>query len=443
MRATRAVWACFVLGLAAAASLVEACATGEIAGLDASCSGTSCNGNDGGNGSDVVTDGGPDGGCASPETACYPPDGGKAACINTKTDSNHCGSCTNACIPQLEACDGGVCMSTCAAPQTLCIPDGGPVDGGDASVGPHCADLQTSQNDCGNCGNTCGVGFTCDAGGCYCPITTGSQAFSYTGSQQTFTVPQCVTSVTITALGAQGANANDKLSTAHTGGKGGTALGTLAVMPGETLYVNVGGQGSASGTGGWNGGATAGTSTVGCSGGPAGGGGGMSDVRQGGTALSNIVIAGAGGGGSGRDYCYGTCQPCGCGGGNGGGGGATGTAGGSAYNCGYGYPGSGVNGGGGGTQTGGGAGGTGDGSGASGTSGTQGSGGGGAAGAYDVAGGGGGGGYYGGGGGGGASSGSGVGGGGGGGGSSYIGGVTAASTTAATQSGNGQVTITW
>ena len=272
-----------------------------------------------------------------------------------------------------------------------------------------------------------------------------TQTFNYTGSQQTFTVPACVTSISIQAKGAMGANSNDRLPSNTTGGLGGIASGNLSVSPGDVLYIYVGGQGNANGNGGFNGGASGGYGNAGssCIGGPAAGGGGASDVRATGSAWSNIVIFGGGRGGSGRDYCNGSCQPCGCGGASGGGGGTTGVNGGAANNCGYGYPGSGINGGYGGSQSSGGAGGTGDGGGPTGSAGGQTAGGVGASGNYDVAGGGGGGGYYGGGGGGSASSGSGVGGGGGGGGSSYTGGVTSGSSTPATWSGDGQVTITY
>lgn len=269
--------------------------------------------------------------------------------------------------------------------------------------------------------------------------------FSYTGAMQTWTVPNCVSSVTITCDGAQGGNSVDRLPSAHTAGLGGTANGTLAVIGGQTLYIFVGGQGPVNGSAGWNGGAAGGAGAAGssCVADFAGSGGDASDVRSGGVALANRVIVAGGGGGSGAAYCNGSCQPCGCGGGSGGGGGATGVNGSCAYNCGYGYPGSCVNEGLGATGLGGGAGGTGDGGGPNGTAGILGGGGAGANGSYDVAGGGGGGGYYGGGGGGGASSGSGVAGGGAGGGSCYLGGVTNSSTTTATWSGNGQITITY
>jgi len=57
----------------------------------------------------------------------------------------------------------GTCTSTCTGGQTLCIPDGGVVDGGPTA---HCADLMTSNNDCGSCFNACMSGWTCTSGTC-------------------------------------------------------------------------------------------------------------------------------------------------------------------------------------------------------------------------------------------------------------------------------------
>ena len=271
------------------------------------------------------------------------------------------------------------------------------------------------------------------------------QTYSYTGSVQTFTVPQCVGTITVDARGGQGANAADVLPNNSSGGLGGRVVGVITVTPGQVLNIYVGGAGNASGAGGYNGGGAGGVASAGsgCNGGSGGGGGGASDIRIGGTALSNRVLVAAGGGGAGRDYCNGSCQPCGCGGSGGGGGGLFGVVGLAANNCNNGYPGSGTNFGAAGTQTAGGTGGPGDNGGTGGSNGTLGNGGAGGGGTYDVAGGGGGGGYYGGGGGGSASSGSGVGGGGGGGGSSYLVGLLSASTTSANNSGNGIIIFSY
>ena len=274
-----------------------------------------------------------------------------------------------------------------------------------------------------------------------------TQTYSYTGSLQTFVVPSCVSQITIDMAGASGANAIDVNPTNSTGGKGGRIMGVLTVTPGQLFNIYIGSAGNATtGAGGYNGGGAGGQASAGssCNGGFAGGGGGASDIRIGGITLLDRVLVAAGGGGAGRDYCNGSCQPCGCGGSGGAGGGLTGINGVAAYNCGFSYPGTGVNGGGGGGSNAGGFAGLLDGTnGPSGNAGTLGVGGSGAGGSYDVAGGGGGGGYYGGGGGGSAGSGSGVAGGGGGGGSSYLGTMTSAVTTPSYQQGNGYLILTY
>jgi hypothetical protein len=234
--------------------------------------------------------------------------------------------------------------------------------------------------------------------------------FTYTGAAQTYTVPAGVTSVVIDAVGPSGAPYGGS-----GGGTGSHIRGTLAVTPGQTLQVNVGGcglessVGTSPGLGGWNGGANGGF-TVGAGTGNAGnGGGGMSDVRQGGTAWANIVIAAAGGGGAANSYQGG-------GGGSLGGNGSPG--GGTAGNAGLG-----------GTQTAGGA--ATGGSGTTGAAGTAGAGGGGTTDLPNQnAGGGGAAGYYGGSGGG-ATTGTGANAGAGGGGSSWAGACTSTSTVLA------------
>ncbi len=220
----------------------------------------------------------------------------------------------------------------------------------------------------------------------------GPSIYLYTGKVQHYTVPAGTTKVFIKASGSEGRSVgNYTYLDGHTvtggaGGKGGFASGYRAVTPGEILNVYVG-------AGTYNSGA--------------------SDVRIGGTGLSNrVIVAGAGGdGGYGwhvnNDY-YPDFYP---GGGGGAGGGYNGGAGGGngPYNSG---------GGGGGGQTAGGAGGYA----------------GGPAGGFGYGGSGAGGGWYGGGGP--------AGGAGGGGGSSYLGGVTGGVTGSGQNIGQGQITIT-
>jgi N-acetylneuraminic acid mutarotase len=122
------------------------------------------------------------------------------------------------------------------------------------------------------------------------PQTT---TLDYTGAQQTYTVPAGVTSVKVTAQGADGGGVGYYGS--DVGGSGSYVESSLSVTPGETLYVQVGGDGSTSN--GYNGGGTSGDGGTGS--GYDYKGGGASDVRQGGTALANRKVVAAGGGGAG------------------------------------------------------------------------------------------------------------------------------------------------
>ena len=221
---------------------------------------------------------------------------------------------------------------------------------------------------------------------------TTTVSFSYTGADQSWTVPAGVTSVGVDVQGAQGGVVY--------GGFGARVQATISTTPGDTLGIYVGGTGTST-AGGFNGGGGPYSS------GGGGGGGGASDIRDGGSGLANrIVVAGGGGGdadGNATSYS----------GTGGAGGGLTGEAG---YGSG---------GGGGGTASSGGANG-----GDYATDGSLGTGGNGG----DVGGGGGGGGYYGGGG----------GSAGGGGGSSYAeSGASSVVMTQGYESGNGQIIITY
>ena len=121
---------------------------------------------------------------------------------------------------------------------------------------------------------------------------TVAQTFTYTGAVQQFTVPPCVGSMTILAMGASGGTGG---SGGSSGSNGGLVRGVMTATPGQVMYFYVGGQGSVT-AGGFNGGGAGGASSSS----QGAGGGGASDVRIGGTAFSNrILVAGAGGGGGG------------------------------------------------------------------------------------------------------------------------------------------------
>ncbi len=127
--------------------------------------------------------------------------------------------------------------------------------------------------------------------------------YSFTGSPQTFTVPSCVNTITITARGASGgagASGGPALSIGGNGGFGAIASGIFTITPGAVLSLFVGGAGgSGNGIGGFNGGANSGTVN-------GGGGGGATDVRLGGLTLTNRIIVAGGGGGGGRGGCEST-----------------------------------------------------------------------------------------------------------------------------------------
>lgn len=248
------------------------------------------------------------------------------------------------------------------------------------------------------------------------PTGTTSTTYSYTGGQQTLVVPAGVTSLTVDLQGAS--------SGGHRAG-GGRVTGTLAVTPGETIYIFVGNDpGIDTITGGFNGGANGGANL-------SSGGGGRSDLRQGGNATSNIVAVAGGAGGRGGNA---TDQA----GDGGAGGAATGGTGGNGVTPTAGHGGTG------GTFSAGGTGGSGGGTGADGSNGAQyngGAGGNNSGVSGNGSGGGGGGGWYGGGGGEGGQTGS--EGGGGGGGSNYTGGLTGATSTQGFRFNDGQIIISY
>jgi hypothetical protein len=121
---------------------------------------------------------------------------------------------------------------------------------------------------------------------------SATETFKSTGLEQAFTVPAGVTSVHVQAIGAAGhagTTNNDPYESGAPGGVGADVTGELPVTPGETLYVEVAGDG------------VGGAGTPGAGGGE---GGGASDVRTVSSTLpesleSRLLVAGGGGGGGG------------------------------------------------------------------------------------------------------------------------------------------------
>ncbi len=129
-----------------------------------------------------------------------------------------------------------------------------------------------------DCNGTCGGTFIEDAcGNCYeGGGLQGELEFNYTGSLQTWTVPDGVTEIDIEAFGAQGGNSPGNLAI---GGFGAQIRATVSVTPGDLISILVGGEGDTKIN-------DAGTNY-------GGGGGGGSFIWTGNTPL---VIAGGGGG---------------------------------------------------------------------------------------------------------------------------------------------------
>ena len=126
----------------------------------------------------------------------------------------------------------------------------------------------------------------------------GQRSFQYVGHAQRFRVPKCATTIYIDAKGASG----------KYGGKGGEVSASVPVTPGETLIVRVGGAGQNL-KGGFNGGAAGALEIIrherykgkyrGA------GGGGATDVREGGGTLADRVVVAGGGGGQDQIYVSG------------------------------------------------------------------------------------------------------------------------------------------
>ncbi|MCY1058995.1 glycine-rich protein [Nannocystis sp. SCPEA4] len=252
------------------------------------------------------------------------------SCVDTQTDAAHCGGCDQPC-GICQQCSGA-CVP--AAPLAAPGPITGEAMGCTAELGmysvpsvpgakwyewtlpPGTTFWQGAETEnvtvkfgteagslCVVAGNECGTSPpTCKqltmAG------APGSKTFVYTGAEQSFVVPECVTTLSIELWGGQGGAANccdDVLCCGYnfndTGGKGGYVKVDYPVAPGDSLFVYVGGQGKQHGVSGWNGGGGGGMWGS--------GGGGGSDVRIGGQTLEARVLVAAGGGGTSCGQCSG------------------------------------------------------------------------------------------------------------------------------------------
>ena len=137
------------------------------------------------------------------------------------------------------------------------------------------------------------------------PPSPSTQAYSYSASgDQSFVVPSGVSTLTAKLWGAGGGGGGG-WAQGYLGGAGGFTAATIAVVPGETLVVQVGqpgGHGCPTGSNNYYGGGAgcaAGATDLGYG----GGGGGRSAIKRGGV---DVLVAGGGGGGGSRNSAAGS-----------------------------------------------------------------------------------------------------------------------------------------
>lgn len=165
----RRVWFGLV-GVACAAG----CANALLVGDDDAATGTDASIQDSAPQKDVIVPG--DAGCPDGTTLCG------SQCFDTKTDPQHCGTCTNACstADAGNAGDAGVITAVCNA-GTCDIA----CDGGLSKCGQACFDEKNDPQSCGSCGFVCDGG-PCNQGSCCAPgdIVCGSACVNPTSDLQ-------------------------------------------------------------------------------------------------------------------------------------------------------------------------------------------------------------------------------------------------------------------
>lgn len=143
--------------------------------------------------------------------------------------------------------------------------------------------------------------------------TVTTVTYSYTGAAQSFAVPSGVTSLELTATGAEGGSGGQgggEYRIGARGGSGAAASDVVSVVPGTVYTVEIGGQGETgeiggkAADGGYNGGGSGGLNRGGLNGG-GGGGGGASDVcsvllHMVAHPAECLIVAGGGGGAGGN-----------------------------------------------------------------------------------------------------------------------------------------------
>ncbi len=236
-----------------------------------------------------------DGACTSPTTKCTSDAG--AVCVNTQSDLNHCGSCTNACTPGdagslapgpnnpdagiaydsgigwmlgSPECEAGACNVTCASGfsdcngicfdtqnfhdhcgtcATACTSSqwcnaGNCCSLGTEYCGASCTDVSSDDSNCGTCGNVCPAQTpTCSAGKC---TAVTADTFSQSFTQNVVATAQCtawnsfrssLTGTSYTSIKLSGSND----TTGHTCTGAGANTLCQALHNGTTISVTCGG----------------------------------------------------------------------------------------------------------------------------------------------------------------------------------------------------------
>lgn len=138
------------------------------------------------------------------------------------------------------------------------------------------------------------AGAATGASACSSGATTISCGWVAPGRYE-WVAPAGVTQVNVDVFGAKGGDGccgTDAIGPGGFGGEGDRVKATIDVVPGHQYIIDVGGNGTLAGTGGYNGGGASGDSR-------SASGGGASDVRTGTDPSTRIVVAGGGGGGGG------------------------------------------------------------------------------------------------------------------------------------------------
>ena len=143
--------------------------------------------------------------------------------------------------------------------------------------------------------------------GCTASGTTVTCLYTYTGGEQTFVAPAGITSYHVNAVGGRGGYYPSQTSTPPLGGSAAGVQADLALTPGTTYYINIGGAGTNAAlalnhpgnAGGYNGG---GWGSAGPDNGffdaPGGGGATSFQTASGECNFSGALLVAAGGGGA-------------------------------------------------------------------------------------------------------------------------------------------------